>query len=79
VLESRDCCYIDASTYLVVVIIVIVVVILIIVLVVNVVFVAAAAAVAVVVVLIGAPPWCSGSVLDHISLSPVLESRRGHL
>jgi len=27
----------------------------------------------------GVPPWSSGSVLDHISLSPVFESRRGHI
>jgi len=27
----------------------------------------------------GAPPWCSGSVLDHRSLPPVFESRRGHI
>jgi len=26
-----------------------------------------------------APPWSSGSVLDHISLPPVFESRRGHI
>ena len=26
----------------------------------------------------GAPPWSSGSVLDHRSLPPVFESRRGH-
>ncbi|KAK2145685.1 hypothetical protein LSH36_663g01002 [Paralvinella palmiformis] len=28
---------------------------------------------------IGAPPWSSGSVLDHGSLPPVFESRRGHI
>ena len=27
----------------------------------------------------GAPPWSSGSVLDHILLPPVFESRRGHI
>ncbi|KAK2160789.1 hypothetical protein LSH36_127g15023 [Paralvinella palmiformis] len=27
----------------------------------------------------GAPPWSSGSVLDHRSLPPVFESRRGHI
>ena len=27
----------------------------------------------------GAPPWCSGSVLDYISLPPVFESLRGHM
>jgi len=26
-----------------------------------------------------APPWSSGSVLGHRSLSPVFESRRGHI
>ena len=26
-----------------------------------------------------APPWSSGSVLDHRSLPPVFESRRGHI
>ena len=26
-----------------------------------------------------APPWSSCSVLDHISLAPVFESRRGHI
>ena len=26
-----------------------------------------------------APPWSSGSVLDHKSLPPVFESRRGHI
>ena len=26
-----------------------------------------------------APPWSSGSVLDHRSLPPVFESRRGHV
>jgi len=26
-----------------------------------------------------APPWSSGSVLDHRSLQPVFESRRGHI
>ena len=25
-----------------------------------------------------APPWFNGSVLDHSSLTPVFESRRGH-
>ena len=25
------------------------------------------------------PPWCSGSVLDHRSLLPVFESRRGYI
>ena len=29
--------------------------------------------------LVGAPPWSSGSVLDHRSLPPVFESRRGHI
>jgi len=28
---------------------------------------------------LGAPPWSSGSVLDHRSLPPVFESRRGHI
>ena len=27
----------------------------------------------------GAPPWSSGSVLDHRSLPPVIKSRRGHI
>ena len=27
----------------------------------------------------GAPPWSNGSVLDHISLSSVFESRHGHI
>ena len=27
----------------------------------------------------GAPSWSSGSVLDHISLPPVFESRCGHI
>ena len=27
----------------------------------------------------GVPPWSSGSVLDHISLPLVFESRRGHI
>ena len=27
----------------------------------------------------GAPPWSIGSVLDHRSLPPVFESRRGHI
>ena len=27
----------------------------------------------------GVPPWSSGSVLDHSSLPPVFESRRGHI
>ena len=26
-----------------------------------------------------APPWSSGSVLDHRSLPPAFESRRGHI
>ena len=26
-----------------------------------------------------APPWSSGSVLNHRSLPPVFESRRGHI
>ena len=26
-----------------------------------------------------APPWYSGSVLDHRSMPPVFESRRGHI
>ena len=28
---------------------------------------------------LGVPPWSSGSVLDHISLPPVFESRPGHI
>ena len=28
---------------------------------------------------VGAPPWSSGSLLDHRSLPPVFESRRGHI
>jgi len=28
---------------------------------------------------VGAPPWSSGSVLDHRSLPPVFESRSGHI
>ena len=28
---------------------------------------------------LGAPPWSSGSVLDHRLLPPVFESRRGHI
>ena len=27
----------------------------------------------------GAPPWSSGSMLDHRSLPPMFESRRGHI
>ena len=28
---------------------------------------------------LGAPPWSSGSVLNHWSLPPVFESRRGYI
>ena len=31
------------------------------------------------IIIYRAPPWSSGSVLDHRSLPPVFESRRGHI